>query len=244
MCRFGKSGCQFCSACEGIVCCILDVRERFQCCVGFDDCQAVGFDCYDTLNSVPTLFSSRVSMLAAPLSYCSIFPLNADAFGFCVEGCELSIGGAASLLCKIAELWSLLDCVGSSGFHEPLVVSGIINHCFAGISSVSCPHVGEPNVHTDSTHIGHEYCVTGCSGSVCVQEFTLSMIHVLICSQVRMDLSCLLLVNCSATMVLHVACVVPAWLGCIAIVSVVSLMHLPLGTNFLKSVAVSTSKCL
>ena len=106
-------------------------------------------------------------MLAAPLSYCSIFPLNAAAFGFCVEGCELSIGGAASLLSKIAELWSLLDCVGSNGFHEPLVVSGIINHCFAGISSVSCSHVGEPNVHSDPTHIGHEYCVSGCSGSVC-----------------------------------------------------------------------------
>ena len=106
-------------------------------------------------------------MLAAPLFQGSIFPLNADAFGFCVEGCELSIGGAASLLCKIAELWSLPDCVGSSGFHEPLVVPGIINHCFAGISSVSCPHVGEPNGHTDSTHIGHEHCVTACTGSVC-----------------------------------------------------------------------------
>ncbi len=107
-------------------------------------------------------------MLTVPLSHCSIFPLNAAGYSFCVKGCELSIGGAVSLCSKISELLSLHDCYGSSRLPEPLVVSGYDNPCFAGVSSLSCLHVGEPNVHTDPIHIGHEYCVSECSGSVCV----------------------------------------------------------------------------
>ena len=66
---------------------------------------------------------------------------------------------------------------------------------------------------------------------VCARAVVMVLIVcTLVSPKALIDLSCLLYVNCSATRVLHVACAVPAWLGCIAIVSVVLLMHLPLGT--------------
>jgi len=145
----------------------LDGRERSQCCVGFGEYRLDGLDSFDTLSSVHVLYSSRVSMLAAPLSHCSIFPLNAVALSFCVAGCELSIGGAASLWSKISELLSLHDCYGSSRFPEPLVVSGYDNPCIARDRLLSCSHVGDPNVHTVSSQSGLEYCMSERSVSVC-----------------------------------------------------------------------------
>ena len=119
------------------------------------------------MSSVPVILSSRVSILAAPLFFCSIFPLNAVLDDLSVAGCELSISDAVSLLCVALELLSLHDCCGSSGLPESLVVSRVDNPCSAGVSSLLRLHVGDPSDRTYPPYIGHEYCdcVTGsCSG--------------------------------------------------------------------------------
>ena len=115
------------------------------------------------MSSVPVIFSSRVSILAVPLFYCSIFPLNAVLEDVSVVGCELSISDAVSLCCVVSELLSLHDCCGPSGLLESLVVSRVDNPCSAGVSSLSRLHVGDPGDHTYPLYIGHEYCdcVTG-----------------------------------------------------------------------------------
>ncbi len=151
------------------MCCILDDRDRSQCCVKLCDYKVCGWDCYDTLSSVSVIFSSRVSMLAVPLFFYSIFPLNAVEDTLSVAGCELSISDAVSLCGEVSELLSLHDCFGSSGLPESLVVSRVDNPCFAGVSSLSCLHVGDPSDHSNPLYIGHECCdcVSGCNDSVC-----------------------------------------------------------------------------